>query len=137
MPFTACKPGGCHGCELQSFHSISKYLQRTISCLKNDKSLTQRWNILVLVNYFRGVELCRNQHSNMLQQHDGLGKLAQFRKFKIKADCSILRALAEAQLAQWGCHTGGHSLVASVELGIKSSIQENTTWHYPKMCMIR
>lgn len=58
MLFTVCNPWGCHGCELQSFHSIAKYLQRTISCFKNDKSLTWRGNILVLVNYFRRVALC-------------------------------------------------------------------------------
>lgn len=48
----------CHGLEHQSFHRISQYLQRTLSCGKKDKSLTRRLALLVLVNYFRRVALC-------------------------------------------------------------------------------
>lgn len=122
---------GCHGCEPQSFHSVSKYLQRTISWFRDDKGLTQRWHIWVLLNYFRRVVLCWIPHSSMLQQHFGLGTLAQSRKFKIKAEYFILRALHEGRTAQWGCDIGGW------KLGLKSSIQETTAWHYPDVSMIR
>lgn len=87
MPFTVCNPWGCHGCELQSFHSIAKYLQRTISCFKNDKSLTWRVNILVLVNYLEGLPCVKiytsTHYSNLLV----LAKPAQTRKFKSNQNC--------------------------------------------------
>lgn len=113
---------GCHGCEHQSFHHISKYLQRTVPCCKNDKSLTQRLDILVLVNYFRRVVLCWKPQSNMLQQHSGLGKLAQSRKFKIKIEYFILGTLGKGRTAQWAGHIGGYSLEAS---------GENQAWNPP------
>ena len=113
MSLQPASPTGCQGCEPQSFHSVSKYLQRTISCCKNDKSLTWRWNILVLVNYFRRAVLCWIPQSNMLQQHFGPGKLAQSRKFKIKVECFTLRARGKGRTVRWPCYRGGHFLGAS------------------------
>lgn len=49
----------------------------------------------------------------MLQQHSGLGMLAQSREFKIKVKYFILRALGEGRAAQWAGHIRDYSLEAS------------------------
>lgn len=51
----------------------------------------------------------------MLQQHLGLGKLAQSRRFKIRTKYSNLRALGKGGTAQWCYYIGDHSLKASGE----------------------
>lgn len=53
----------------------------------------------------------------MLRQHSELGKLAQFRKFKIKAGHFILRALGKGRTAQWGCYIEAILWKRVVEIG--------------------
>lgn len=88
MPSTTYTPKGYHECELQCFHTISKYFQRTVSCFESYKSLE--------IKHFRASQLfqksCTLSKSALKYSPAtlGLGKLAESRKFTIKAVCSVL-----------------------------------------------
>lgn len=74
--------------------------------------------------------------SNMLQEYFGLGKLAHSRKSKMKAEYFILTALGKDWTAQL-LYRKPFSGSKWWKLGMKSSIQETTTWYYPNVSMSR